>query len=70
MNFQEATGQAFVGLEELAMFGFLVQIQQLGPIPMGWGLAATMGEGPSEARNFCIFNKLPVIQMLLVHWPQ
>lgn len=41
------------------MFGFLVQMKQLGPTPMGWGLATTMGKGPGESRNFCISNKLP-----------
>ena len=41
------------------MFGFPGQIEQLGPTLMGWGLAATMGEGPSESRNFCVSNKFP-----------
>lgn len=59
LNFQEATGQGFPGLEELAVFSFLVQMEQLGPTPMGWELAATMGKGPGEARNFCISSKLP-----------
>lgn len=45
LNFQEATGQGFPGLDNLAVFGFLVQVEQLGLTPMGLGTGCNYGQG-------------------------
>lgn len=65
LNFQEATGQGFPGLEKLAVFGFLVQMEQLGRTPVGWGLAAAMGKGPGEAKTSAFLINSQVMQTLL-----
>lgn len=58
LKLHKATDQRLPGPEELAAFGFLVQMKQLGPTLMGQGLAGIICKG-GLTRSFCISGWLP-----------
>jgi len=58
LNFHKATDQGLPGPEELAVFGFLVQMKQLSPALVCQGLPGIIRKR-GLARSFCTSSWLP-----------